>query len=245
MHAPRPHLFGLAAGLFLAAALCFASLVVAGAWTRISDSRVIEVTGSSRRNVQSDLVIWRASFSAEADTLLVAQERLTADRAKVETWLDAKGVKQRHVKPVRIRELTTMVKGGEEDGASRRIGYRLTQDLEVQSDQVTRIPQLASEATELLGQGVAFLSENFSFIYTKAGEAKVEMMAEATRDARARAEQIATQGGRTIKELRSAHMGVIQINPLYSGAASWDGNNDASSAEKTITATVNASFSLR
>ena len=245
MHPPRPHLFGLLAGLFLAAALCFAALVVAGTWTRISDARVIEVTGSARRNVQSDLVIWRASFSTEAATLLDAQEHLKADRAKVETWLDAKGIKQRQVKPVRIRELTATTKGGDEEGAPRRVGYRLTQDLEIQSDQVARIPQLASESTDLLEQGVAFLSDGFSFIYSKANEAKVEMMAEATKDARARAEQIATQGGRAIKELRSAHMGVIQINPLHSGAASWDGNNDTTSAEKTITATVNASFSLR
>jgi hypothetical protein len=245
METSRPHLFGLLAGLFLAAALCFVALIGAGTWVRISDSRLIEVTGSARRNVQSDLVIWRAGFSVEATTLLDAQQRLATDRAKVERWLEAKGVKQRQVKPVRIRELTVVTKGGDEDGASRRVGYRLSQDIEMQSDQVVRIPQLASEATELLEQGVAFLSEGFSFIYTKAGEAKVEMMAEATRDARARAEQIATPGGRVIKELRSAHMGVIQINPLHSGAASWDGNNDTSSAEKTITATVNATFSLQ
>ena len=57
----------------------------------------------------------------------------------------------------------------------------------------------------------------------------------ATLDARARAEQIAGQGGRKIKELRTARMGVMQINPLYSGATSWEGNNDNSSFEKTIT----------
>jgi hypothetical protein len=71
------------------------------------------------------------------------------------------------------------------------------------------------------------------------------MMAEATKDARARAEQIAQQGGGAIKELRSARMGVVQINPLYSGATSWEGNNDTSSLEKTITATVAATFTLR
>jgi hypothetical protein len=91
---------------------------------------------------------------------------------------------------------------------------------------------------------VAFVSEGFAFIYTRAGDAKVEMMAEATKDARARAEQIAQQGGRKIKELRSARMGVVQINPLYSSATSWEGNNDTTSLEKTITTTVSATFSL-
>jgi hypothetical protein len=40
-------------------------------------------------------------------------------------------------------------------------------------------------------------------------------------------------------------MGVVQINPRYSAATSWEGNNDTSSPEKTITTTVNATFALR
>ena len=63
--APRPQLFGLLAGLALAAGLVFASLVVAGTWNRIAESQVINVTGSARKNVRSDLVVWRANFSAE------------------------------------------------------------------------------------------------------------------------------------------------------------------------------------
>ena len=245
---PRPHLFGLLAGLFLAGSLCFAALVVAGAWTKISDARTVAVTGSARKNVKSDLVVWRAGFSTDAPTLLEAQQKLKADLAKVEAWLDANGVRERTVKPVQIRELRATDKNGYDgDGtnASRRLGYQLTQAIEVRSAEVDRIAKLAGEATALLEQGVAFVSEGFEFIYTKAGDAKIEMMAEATKDARARAEQIAAQGGRAIQELRSARMGVIQINPLYSGAASWDGNNDTSSLEKTVTATINATFSLK
>ena len=59
----RPHLFGMLAGLFMAVSLCFAALVVAGAWTRISESQVINVTGSARKDVRSDLAIWKASFT--------------------------------------------------------------------------------------------------------------------------------------------------------------------------------------
>jgi hypothetical protein len=71
------------------------------------------------------------------------------------------------------------------------------------------------------------------------------MMAEATKDARIRAEQIAAQGDRGVKELRSAKMGIVQINPLYSTATSWEGNNDTTSLEKTIIVTVSAIFSLK
>ena len=59
------------------------------------------------------------------------------------------------------------------------------------------------------------------------------------------AQQIATQGGRAIKELRNARMGVVQINPLYSSSTSWEGNNDTSSVEKTIIATVTTTFAMK
>jgi hypothetical protein len=107
------------------------------------------------------------------------------------------------------------------------------------------IPRLGGECTELIEQGVLFVSDQFQFIYTKASDAKIEMMAEATLDARNRAEQIAAQGARKIKELRTARMGVVQINPLYSTATSWDSNNDTTALEKTITVTMNAVFSLK
>ena len=147
---------------------------------------------------------------------------------------------------MQIHDITARQRNKDDDTTNTvRVGYRLSQAVEVRSGEVDRVPRLAGDSGELLQQGVAFVSEGFEFIYTKAGEAKVEMMAEATKDARARAEQIAGQGGRKIKELRSAHMGVVQINPLYSSAASWDGNNDTSALEKTITATIGATFAMK
>ena len=243
---PRPHFFGLLAGLALAAGLVFASLVLAGAWTRISESQVINVTGSARKNVRSDLVVWRANFSAEADSLLEAQQKLQADFAKVSAFLLAHGLTEFTAQPVQIHDITAQQHNKDDDTTNTvRVGYHLSQAVEVRSPDVDRVPKLAGDTGELLSQGIAFVSEGFQFIYTKAGDAKVEMMAEATKDARARAEQIAGQGGRKIKELRSAHMGVVQINPLYSTSTSWEGNNDTNSLEKTITATIGATVALK
>jgi uncharacterized protein len=240
----RPHLFGLLAGLFLAAGLCFASIVFTRTWTHLRESQVIDVTGSARKNVQSDLVIWRASFSVEDAELLAAHAKLRADLAKVREFLQARNAGEFSLLPVQIREITARGKNDDDETVTKRIGYRLTQRIELQSTAIATTTRLGTESAELLAQGVALVSDGLEFIYTKASEAKVEMMAEATKDARARAEQIARQGGRTIKELRTARMGVVQINPLYSSATSWEGNNDNSSFEKTITTTVSATFAL-
>jgi hypothetical protein len=246
MNAPRPHLVGLLAGLFLSAGIAFSALTLANAWTRIAESQVINVTGSARKNIRSDLVIWRANFSVDAPSLLEAQQKLQADFAKVSAFLTARGLTEFSASPVQIRELTARQHNEQDDTtANVRVGYALTQTIEVRSTDVERVPKLASDTGELLQGGVTFVSDGFDFIYTKTGDAKIEMMAEATKDARARAEQIAAQGGRGIKQLRNANMGVVQINPLYSTATSWEGNNDTRSLEKTIIATVSATFALQ
>ena len=240
----RPHLFGLLAGLALAAGLVFTALVFANAWTRIAESQIISVTGSARKNVRSDLVVWRSSFSVEAPTLIEAQQKLRDDYAKVAAFLAKRGHEHFTTSPVEISEITAKQRRDKEV-IEVRVGYRLAQSLEVQSADVDELPKLASDSSELLQQGVTFMSGGFEFIYTKAGDAKVEMMAEATKDARVRAEQIATQGGRSIKELRNARMGVVQINSLHSSSTSWEGNNDTTSVDKTIVATVAATFAMK
>jgi hypothetical protein len=242
----RPHLFGVLAGLALAAGLVFTALVFANAWTRIAESQVINVTGSARKNVRSDLVVWRASFSADAPSLLEAQQKLRDDHTKVAAFFSIRGITGLTASPVQVREITAKQRNEEDDTVTTvRVGYRLSQSVEVRSPDVEGVPRLAGDSSELLQQGVAFVSEGFEFIYTRAGDAKVEMMAEATKDARARAEQIAEQGGRMIKELRNAKMGVVQINPLYSSNTSWEGNNDTSALDKTIIATVTTTFAMR
>ncbi len=247
----RPQLLGLLAGLFLAAGLVCSAMLVTRAWLKIAESQTISVTGSARKAVRSDLVVWRGSLTAEGNTLLAAQRNLKGDLAKVENFLKASGLTNYLISPIAIRELhaTEEVKAtqkGESDITRQKtIGFRLTQSVEVRSPEVDGITKLDRDSTTLIEQGVMFASAPPEYIYTKAGEAKVEMLAEATKDARARAEQIAAQGGRALEQLRSAKMGVFQITPVHSIQTTWDGMNDTSSLDKTITAVVAASFSLK
>ena len=88
-------------------------------------------------------------------------------------------------------------------------------------------------------------SESPSYYYTQLGALKIEMLAEAAKDCRTRAERIVSStGGAQIGKLRRADMGVININPANSTQGSWDGNNDTSSLEKDIITIVHTSFEL-
>jgi len=242
----RPHLFGLLAGLFLAAALCFTSVLVTRTWIHLRESQVIQVTGSSRRNIRSDLVVWTGLLQVEARTLPAAHAKFQADIEKLKAFLAARGQGKFELSPVQVRDLAKRKRDdADSDAVPERAGYQLVQTIQVSSADVEGVPRLAADCLGLLAQDVVVQTSSIQFIYTKAGDTKVQMMAEATEDARRRAEEIASRGGRSVRELRAAKMGVVQINPLHVSATSWEGNNDTTSLDKTITATVSAEFGLK
>ncbi len=244
----RPHLAGLLAGVFLSCGLVLAAMVVTRAWVRIADAAAITVTGSARRNVSSDFVIWRASYTVSAPTLVEAQRRLRSDRDRVAAFVASAGVTNAVFAPIVITEVVGQDKqrmGQDETTVQRTVAFKLSQPVEIRSAEVDRVMQLDRDSVALLEQGVQLTPSVPEFIYTRSADAKVEMLGEATRDARARAEQISGHGGRRLGGLRSARMGVFQIAPLYSNETTWEGRNDTSSPEKTITAVVNATFQMR
>ncbi len=231
------------AGLFLATGLVFSSMLGTTAWGKIKNSQFITVKGSARKNIESDLAVWRGSFSVEAEDLLDAQRKAQLNRSVVAQFLTDAGITNSTFAPVTIEELKTMKKDPDGWTLQRTSGYRLTQTVRVESADVNRIAKL--DTTPLLEKGVLFTTFSPEFIYTSVAEAKLELLASAAKDARARAEQIATQGGRGIAQLHDADQGIFQITPRHETQTSWQGENDTSSQEKTITAVVTATFLLK
>ncbi len=243
MNNSRPQLFGMLAGLFLAVGLVLSSMLATTTWLKVKNSQFITAKGSTRKNVKSNLVVWKGSFTTEAPTLLEAQQKLKANAVKVGQFLTGNSVTNYVFKPIGIEELKASIKDADGWRQERTTGYRLTQSVRVESSDVDRLAQL--DTTPLVEQGVLFTTEPPQFLYTKVAEEKIEMLADATRDARARAEQIAAQGSRSIANLHDAEMGVFQITPLHETDTSSGGESDTSSLDKTITAVVSATFLLK
>ena len=243
MNNSRPQLFGMLAGLFLAVGLVLSSMLATTTWLKVKNSQFITAKGSTRKNVKSDLVVWKGTFTTEAPTLLEAQQKLKANAVKVGQFLTGNSVSNYVFKRIGIEELKASIKDADGWRQERTTGYRLTQSVRVESSDVDRLAQL--DTTPLVEQGVLFTTERPQFLYTKVAGEKIEMLADASRDARARAEQIAAQGSRSIANLHDAEMGVFQITPLHETDTSSGGENDTSSLDKTITAVVSATFLLK
>ena len=231
------------AGLFLAAGLVFSSMLGTSAWAKIKNSQFVTVKGSVQKNIESDLAIWSGSFQSEAATLLEAQRAMQTNRALVSKFLDEARVTNYGFAPIAILELKSSQKSADGFISQRTSGYQLSQSVSVESADVDRLDGL--DSTSLVEQGMIFTVASPQFIYSKAGDTKIEMLAAATKDARARAEQIAIQGGRGIARLNAADQGIFQITPRHTVRTSWEGESDSTSRQKTITAVVTATFLLK
>jgi hypothetical protein len=161
----------------------------------------------------------------------------------VEKFLGDAGVTNFAFAPINIEEERAVQKSPDGWTQQRTTGYRLSESVRVESTEVGRLEHL--DSTPLVEQGLLFTTEPPEFIYTSVGETKIEMLAEATKNARQRAEQIAANGGSGIAQLHAADMGIFQITPLHSNDTSGEGMNDTTSRQKTITAVVTATFLLK
>jgi hypothetical protein len=235
----------------MAVALVVCAVLATSAVERVRSRAVrkIDVTGSAKRRIVSDLIEWHATIEVQAPERIKAYRDLNGHAQAVTAYLAAQGVKPDETRAgaVTVGELVdSELVGSGEARVERKVhkGFSAHQSITVRSGDVERIERLSREITQLLERGVPVTSERPRYFYTRLGELKIEMLAQAAKDARTRAESVVTQTGASLGRLRSADMGVINVNPANSTETSWQGNSDTTSLEKDIVAIVHVAFEL-
>jgi hypothetical protein len=94
-------------------------------------------------------------------------------------------------------------------------------------------------------EGIRYESRAPEYFYTKLDDLKIQMLGEAAKDARNRAEQLVSASGAKVGPLRSAQQGVFQITPPHSTDTSDYGVLDTSTVEKSIKAVVTMEYGIR
>lgn len=214
---------------------------------RANPPQVISVTGLGNENFTSDLIVWEGAFTAFNSNLKTAFEQLRDDKEIVKDYLVSKGIPEENLifNSVQTTEQRdNKYEGGNYVGSIFR-GYSLTQSVQIESKDVALIEQVAREITELLNKGVPFTSSPPRYYYTQLADLKIKMIAQATEDARIRAENIAKNAGGDLGDLLSAQMGVFQITGQNSDEAySWGGAYNTASKNKTASITMRLEYKV-
>jgi uncharacterized protein len=249
-----------AGGIFFALAnvVCVAIL----AWSYLAvkfEPKTLAVTGSARKAIVSDLITWSGVIRVNDPDLVKAYDALKANADKVKAYLVARGI---DAKDITLSAINTSRRFKQEILAAPTPAgspsppptiittekvemYTLTQTVSISSRDMEKVPEVSRTVTSLIKDGVEIDSEAPRYLYTKLSELKINMLAEATKDATSRAEQIVNNANGRLGKLVEARMGVMQINPKGVTSTSAEGNNDTSSLEKEIMAIVSVKFEVR
>ena len=231
--------FGLILGLSLVISATIGSLT----FYKLRSMDYISTTGSAKKPVVSDQVKWATSITRaiKQSTIKDGYTKLDADLKEVQAFLATNGIPAEaiDVSPVFMNEVY-------EQNPSTDKKYNLVQNITIKSTDVQKISDLSKNTSSLVTEkGVLFSTSSLEYYYSKLPEVRVELLANAVGDAKARAEQLAKAGGKAIGPLQSASSGVVQVMAPNSVEVSDYGMYDTSSINKEIMVTVKASFEIK
>lgn len=233
--------------VFISLAIVIAAYILGHAFMhRNKSAQSISVTGLGSKDYTSDLIVWSGSFSKKNMVLKDAYAELDRDRETIRQYLTSKGVKPNEMVFSSITINKDFSNTYNEDGnitSSYFTGYDLNQHVTIESKAVDKVEKISREVSELINSGVELYSESPEYYYTKLAELKIEMIAEATKDANIRAEKIAENANSDLGKLKSADMGVFQIVAQNSNEDySWGGSFNTSAKRKTASITVSLQY---
>ena len=230
-------------GLVLGLSLIISAGIGSFTFYKLRSMDYISSTGSAKKPVVADKAKWTSSISRQTtlSTLKAGYAKMDTDIKEVKNFLVQNGIAETSItiSPVYMNEVY-------EQYPSTDKKYNLVQNIEVNETDVNKIDNLSKNTTPLIvDKGVLFSTNSVEYYYSKLPEARVELLANAVADAKARAEQLAIAGGKNIGVLQSASSGVVQVMSENSVEVSDYGMYDTSKINKEIMVTVKASFEIK
>jgi hypothetical protein len=198
--------------------------------------RTVQVVGAATRPFDTDVARWRVTLSRTAglDGLSAGYSALHEDVERVAAQLRALGLPDSAL----IVQPANANPRYERDG--QMTGYEVNQSLLAVSHDVDALEGLALDPGRLETGGAFLQGSSLEYFYDDLATLKHALLAEATADARRRAEQIAGEGN--VDDMTEASAGVFQITQPYSTEVESYGIHDTSSRRQQITVTVRATF---
>lgn len=226
--------------------VCITIVLVAINTSDVIKKEEISVTGAAYKIVKSDIGILRieikASNSIKSNAYNIIQKQIPI----VKNYIKAQGFIDSEITLLTPNNYPTYIYDSKTGFSTNQIDkYNFTQAIQVKSENVDKIKALALEAQTLLSQNIDLNVNTPKYYYSKLGEIKVELLKEASLDAKLRAQGMLSATKNSVGKIHSVRMGVFQITPPDSNDVSDLGMNDTSSIDKKVTAVANVIFGIK
>jgi hypothetical protein len=210
----------------------------------------ITVTGSTEREVISDLAKWNITLTEkvyggdEAGSL--ANKKIENSFSVLKNYLIKNKIKA-DIIGTSASTLSPICEIGPQGYESCAVGIKgqtATKYITVESEDINLIKSLSDKI--VLDLPLLNMQNNtVEYLYNNLKNIRAEMLSEATKNAKERAEAVASAGDASLGKITSLSSGVFQVTAKNSIEVDGYGAYDTGSIEKKITATVKANFSVK
>jgi len=185
--------------IIISLSVVIAAWILGSAWkSSHSSNHTISVTGLASKDFDSDLIVWSGSVIRKSLELKDAYAEIKKDQETIKKYLIAKGILESEMvfNSINISKDFNVIYNN--DGSRRETfnGFVLSQQVEINSKNVEKVEKISREVTEIIDQGIEFNSNVPSYYYTKLDKLKLEMLANAT----ANAKQMLAQNWENLKK---------------------------------------------
>lgn len=229
--------------IWLALILALGILIAVKIGTTSMSKDKITVTGSAYSIVKSDSGRIEFEITARKPDKQTAYNTVKAQLPVVKKYLEEKGFTDIEVQATRGYNSYKYSPNGV---MTNDIAYyNLSQPVVVKSKDVEKIKELSSDIQSLLEQGIDINVNMTEYYYSKLSDLKVQLLQDATKDAKARASAMLKATNNRTGKIQSVQMGVFQITPVDSTNVSDMGINDTTTIDKKVTAVANVVFYVK
>ena len=201
----------------------------------------ITVTGSAKTSAVADNAVWTLSVSLSSPTVGAAVKKVDSDVAALSSYLTQGGIA---ADALTLGAVSTYANEEYVNGNStgRILSYRASRDVTVRTNDVQLVSKLSQGIGTLLGTGINVNNYGPQYYISNLPELRPELMSEAMKDAKLRAESLTKAVGGSLGSLVNVKAGPIQITTPDSTMTADFGAYDTSTINKTVSATVSVTF---
>ena len=178
--------------------------------SKMAEHRSVTVRGVSERNVTADLATWSVHFSHEGTELGPVQQSVDRQASAIRAFFQRAGFRPDEITDSDV----ALVREQLRDRDGKPVGPQkltVSRSIQLRTTDVMKARAAYSRQAELLRDGVELSGTSITYSFTGLNNLKPQMIAEATRNARASAEQFARDSGVDVGRIKTASQGYFSV----------------------------------
>lgn len=236
----------LIVAIVLGVSFLLASIAISVAYYQTKKPvKTVSVVGLAEKDFTSDLIVWNISFSYVDMNMKEAYNKVKDQTKIVKNFLTTYGMNDAEMDFMNI-STEPKYDGRWNNGNYVEIfkGYEASQKVKITSKDVEKVEKIIRKISDLYDQNVNIRSYEPEYYYTKLSDLKLEMLSQASQNAKNRAETITQSAGAKLGDLKTATAGVFQITAPNSSEDSytWGGAFNTSSKQKHVSINMRLTY---